>query len=444
MNVSVVGCGYVGLVLANGLASLGKNVIAVDKDADKISSLKEGELSIYEPQLLEIHRDNLEKGNIDFTTNLKKAVEKSKVFFICVNTPSLEGGGADPSGVFRVTEDLARSFEKGKYYLVVIKSTVPVGTCRKLSDILEGMGLRKSQDFDVVSNPEFSKEGEGVKGFFLPDRIIVGCESAESREVMEVLFQDFQEQGVAVLFSSFETAELIKYASNAFLGVKISFVNEMAGLCEKLGVDIDILIQGMSMDSRINLQGFTPGPGYGGPCLPKDATALLAQARSVGSVLQLVEASERVNAMQRRVIVEKLREVFQGGLSGKCLGVLGLAFKANSDDVRNSSALEIVRELSEEGVLLQVYDPHAGKKAKSALGDLIGVTFCDGAYDAVNGSDAILILTEWEEFKEMDYEIRVKKLMRSPVLIDARNILREDDMAKWGYLYRGLGRKGME
>ena len=440
MDACVIGCGYVGLVNANGMAFLGNKVMAVDRDEGKISSLKEGQLPIYEPQLLEMHRENIKKGKIEYTTDLKGAVGTSQVVFLCVDTPCLEGGGADLSSVFGVVEEIGAFIEKGKYCLLVIKSTVSVGTCRKISDLLEGMGLEKSKDFDVVSNPEFFREGKAVDDFFHPDRIILGFESDQSKKMLESLYMNFLEGGVPFLFCNFETAELLKYASNSFLGVKISFINEMAQLCEKLGVDIDVLVRGLGMDRRINPQNFHPGPGYGGPCLPKDAAALLVQGRSIGTPLRVIEAAMEANRLQRSYIVDKIRESLGGDLSGKCLGVLGLAFKANSDDVRDSAALDIIRELSESGISLQLYDPEALEKARGELGELKGLHFCESAYEAVTETDAIVILTEWKEFLELDYKTRVKDLVKCPVVIDSRNVLRSEDMGKWGYTYRGMGR----
>jgi UDPglucose 6-dehydrogenase len=440
MSVVVVGCGYVGLVVANCLASMGQNVVAVDKDSEKISFLRRGGMPIYEPQLKDLQRENEENKRISYTTDLKSVVVNTQFFFLCVDTPYQENGEVELSSVFSVIEEMGGVLEKGKYSLIIIKSTAPVGSCRKISEFLEGKGLRKSEDFDVVSNPEFFREGKAVGDFFHPDRVIVGCESLKSQQLMETLYKDFQERGVPFLFCNFETAELIKYASNTFLGVKISFVNEMANLCENLSADVDLLVRGLGMDRRINSHNLNPGPGYGGSCLPKDSLALLEQGKSVGVALRVVEASIEVNIRQRDVVVGKVREALQGELSGKKLGVLGLAFKAGTDDVRDSAALGIIRELSRNDAILQIYDPEAIEKAKVELGDLKGVNYCEGEYEAVRGVDAILILTEWEIFAEMDYEMKVKELVSSPVVIDARNVLRRDEMVKWGYSYSAMGR----
>ncbi len=432
MNIAIIGTGYVGLVTGACFAEFGLKVMCVDQDADKIDGLKNGVIPIYEPGLEEIVRKNLKENRISFTTDVKRAVENSLVVFIAVGTPSLDSGAADLSYVERVAETIAENMTG--YQVIVTKSTVPVGTGMRIREII-GRRQREAVDFDIVSNPEFLREGSAIQDFLHPNRVIIGASSPQAIAIMKDLYRPLYLIETPFLITSIETAELIKYASNAFLATKISFINEIAGLCEAVGADVHQVAKGMGLDGRIGSKFLHPGPGFGGSCFPKDVRALLGLAQESGGTFEILDAVLRVNDSQKRRMGEKIRRAV-GDVSGKTIGVLGLAFKPNTDDMREAPALSILPPLQEAGASIRAFDPAAMKEAAKLLKD---VTYCEDAYDAAKGADALVLLTEWNQFRNLDFE-RIKAAMNRPVLVDLRNVYEPQKMAALGFVYTGLGR----
>ncbi|MGA7673432.1 MAG: UDP-glucose/GDP-mannose dehydrogenase family protein [Rhizomicrobium sp.] len=431
MRIVMIGSGYVGLVSGACLSEFGHDVVCIDNDADKIAGLKHGVMPIYEPGLEEVVATNVKAGRLSFETDLKKVVPGAEAVFIAVGTPSRRGDGhADLSYVFAVAEEIAASLSN--YAVIVTKSTVPVDTNRKVEKIIRK--LRPDADFDVASNPEFLREGSAIEDFRRPDRVVVGCESERARAVMKEVYRPLFLNETPILFTTLETSELIKYASNAFLATKITFINEMASLCEKVGGDVQDVARGMGLDGRIGNKFLHAGPGFGGACFPKDTLALLKTAQEYGTPIRIVEAVVAVNAERKQQMAEKIERAFSG-VSGKTIAVLGLTFKPNTDDMRDAPSLVIVPYLQNKGARIQAFDPEGAKEAKKRL----NLDLHKDAYDALDGADGVAILTEWNEFRALDLA-RVKSLLKRPLMIDLRNIYRPELMKAAGFEYFSVGR----
>lgn len=433
MNICVIGTGYVGLVTGTCFADFGVNVSCVDKDGEKIARLREGEIPIYEPGLQEIVTKNIEQGRLQFTTDLAESIKKSLVIFIAVGTPPKDDGSADLCYVEEVARTIARNLNG--YKVIVTKSTVPVGTGNLIERIIseeQGGGHK----FDVASNPEFLREGSAVEDFMRPNRVVLGARSEQAKAILKDLYAPLYLLETPFVVTDIETAELIKYASNAFLATKISFINEVANLCERVGANVHMVAKGMGLDKRIGPKFLHAGPGYGGSCFPKDTSAITKIARSHGYSFDIVESVIKVNERQRTIMVEKIKELV-GELSGKTLGVLGLTFKPNTDDIRESPAVDIVNLLIEEGALVRAYDPAGMANAKKEMP--YDITYCEDAYKTAEGSDGLLILTEWNQFRNLDLA-RLKKVMKSPKMADLRNIYDPEKVRKAGFDYLSVGR----
>ncbi len=429
MNIAVVGTGYVGLVAGACLAKLGNNTTCVDVDQEKINRIKQGEIPIYEPGLEKVVLDEVKSGRLNFSNSLKDVLDNVEVVFIAVGTPSRKDGKADLQYVEAVAGEIAENIKD--YKVIVDKSTVPVGTGKLVTDIIRE---QYKGDFDVVSNPEFLREGSAVQDFMEPDRIVIGANSNRARDIMLKIYEPLDYPKITV---SVESAEMIKYASNAFLATKISFINEIANICERVGADVEDVARGMGFDKRIGPKFLQAGIGYGGSCFPKDVNALNQIAGTKGYDFKLLKAVIEVNNKQRLIVIDKLEELL-GNLNGQNIAVLGLAFKANTDDIRESAAIDIIRILTGLGANVSTYDPKAAKNAHNALNGT--VKFHDNPYAAVKDAKAVIIATEWPEFKELDYD-KIKNLIKEPhILIDGRNLLAGADMEKMGYHYVGIGR----
>jgi UDPglucose 6-dehydrogenase len=431
VNIAVFGVGYVGLVTAACLADFGHQVWCVDKCSDRIEKLAQGTIPIYEPGLEEVFRKNVSEGRLKFVDSDNENLYLSEVFFICVGTPSDEKGKADLSAVFEVAEGIGSSL--GDYKVIVIKSTVPPGTAIKVKErILET--VKREDLFDVVSSPEFLREGSAVYDFLNPERIVLGLSSQRSKRMMEKVFAPFAKKGVVFVYTDPTTAEIIKYASNVFLATKISFINSLARLCDTVGGQVEDVAKGMGLDSRIGPQFLRPGPGFGGSCFPKDLKALLAVCRELGVDFPLVEATLETNQAQMEYVVKCLKDEL-GEVNGKNFALFGLAFKAGTDDVRESPALKVARLLLDKGADLKAFDYQASNNARLLMPEL---TIVKSPYEAVDGAHGLLILTEWEEFKELDWE-KIKSSMRKPFIYDTRNLLQPEMIRKLGFTYRGMG-----
>jgi UDPglucose 6-dehydrogenase len=408
-------------------------VVCVDNDTGKIEGLKRGVMPIYEPGLEDVVATNVKAGRLSFETDLKNVVPGADAVFIAVGTPSRRGDGhADLSYVFAATEEIAACLSG--FTVVVTKSTVPVGTNRKVEEIIRK--VRPDADFDVASNPEFLREGSAVEDFRRPDRVVVGCDTERARALMKEVYRPLFLNETPIVFTTRETSELIKYASNAFLATKITFINEMADLCEKVGGDVQDVARGMGLDGRIGNKFLHPGPGYGGACFPKDTLALLKTSQEFGVPTRIVEAVVAVNAARKQEMAEKIERAF-GGVSGKTIAVLGLTFKPNTDDMRDAPSLVIVPYLQGKGARIQAYDPEGGKEAKKRL----NLELCKDTYEAIGGADGVVILTEWNEFRALDLG-RVKSLLKRPLMVDLRNIYRPGLMQDAGFEYFSVGRPG--
>ena len=437
MRIAVIGTGYVGLVSGACFSEFGVSVTCVDKDAAKIERLKAGEIPIYEPGLDELVASNARAGRLSFTTDLPQAVAGADAVFIAVGTPSRRGDGhADLSYVFGATEEIARALTG--YAVVVTKSTVPVGTGRKVAQILRR--VRPEGTFDVVSNPEFLREGSAIGDFMRPDRVVIGAETERAREVMRALYRPLYLIETPIVFTAIETAELIKYAANSFLATKISFINEIAELCEKVGADVQDVAKGIGLDGRIGPKFLHAGPGYGGSCFPKDCLALVRTAQEAGAPISIVEQVVEVNDARKRKMAEKIVKACGGSVAGKTLAVLGLTFKPNTDDMREAPSLTILPALQEAGAEIRAFDPEGLDEARPLLP---GIAFSATAYEAMDGADAVVLLTEWNEFRALDLE-RMKRLLKSPTLIDLRNVYKPAEMAAAGFFYFSIGRRPVE
>jgi UDPglucose 6-dehydrogenase len=433
MNIAVIGTGYVGLVSGTCFAETGNNVICVDIDTQKVEKLSSGQITIYEPGLEVIFKRNLKEGRLKFTTSLKEAISDSLVIFLALPTPPGEDGSADLSYVLHVADQLGQMMTD--YRVIVDKSTVPVGTADKVK---AAIAKNYKGEFDVVSNPEFLREGVAVEDFMKPDRVVIGAESARAREVMNELYAPYVRQGNPVLFMDTRSAELTKYAANSFLATKISFMNEISRLCELLGADVDMVRKGIGSDDRIGKRFLFPGIGYGGSCFPKDVKALIHSASQVQYPFEILNAVEKVNAAQKRLLVEKIRKEYGTALQGKTAAIWGLAFKPNTDDIREAPALEIIAELRAQGVSVNAYDPEAMPNVKALLGD--DVRFCETPYEAVHGADFLIIATEWPEFRTPDFA-KLGAALKSKVIFDGRNVFETETMRKHGYRYVSIGRE---
>jgi UDPglucose 6-dehydrogenase len=433
MNITVVGSGYVGLVTAACLADFGHFVVSVDKDAGKIERLTKGEIPIYEIGLEEIVQRNLREGRIVFTTDLQVGMAKAQVIFIGVGTPPLADGSADLSQVEQVAREIAGKLND--YKVIVNKSTVPVGTARWVTDLIT-QNLQREVPFDVVSNPEFLREGTAVQDFTHPDRIIIGSNAERATGLMKEVYRNLYLLEAPFIVTNPETAELIKYASNAFLATKISYINEMANLCEAVGGDVQVLAKAMGMDGRIGYKFLHAGPGYGGSCFPKDTKALTQIARQYGERISIVETVVAANEDQKRRMVQKIRRVL-GELKGKTIGILGLAFKNNTDDMREAPSITIINGLLDQGALIKAHDPEALAAAQKIFGDKI--EYGSDPYQVASGADALVIITEWNAYRRLDLA-QLKTVMKRPVLFDFRNLYAPDEAKNAGFIYEGVGR----
>ncbi len=438
MKIVIVGTGYVGLVTGTCLAEVGIDVVCVDVDKKKIDNLKNGILPIYEPGLDKLVHRNYDKGRLQFSTNLGEAIKDAEAAFIAVGTPPGEDGSADLQYVLAVAREIGENMNS--YGVIITKSTVPVGTAAKvkkeIQDALDRRGL--SLDYDVASNPEFLKEGAAVNDFMKPDRIVVGVESDRAKKVMEKLYHPFTLNGHPVIFMDVPSAEMTKYAANSMLATKISFMNDIANLCEIMGADVNMVRKGIGSDPRIGNKFIYPGIGYGGSCFPKDVKALAKTARENGHVMRILEAVEAVNDDQKSVLFNKVMKRFKGDLKGKHFAVWGLSFKPNTDDMREAPSVVIIDKLLEQGATVSAYDPVAMEEAHRDLGDRI--TYAKDEYEAVKGADALLVVTEWSEFRVPDFE-EIKADLKAPIVFDGRNIFEIQRMAELGFEYYCIGVK---
>jgi UDPglucose 6-dehydrogenase len=433
MHIAMIGTGYVGLVSAACFAEFGVEVTAVDSDRGKIERLQNGEIPIYEPGLEELVVRNIEAGRLTFTTELASALEEVDAVFIAVGTPSRRGDGhADLTYLFAAGEQIAHGL-KGDA-LVVTKSTVPVGTGRKLQQLFAR--LRPDLRVEVASNPEFLREGSAIEDFMRPDRVVVGVENEQAQEVLERLYRPLNLIQTPILFTTLETAELIKYATNSFLATKVTFINEMADLCERVGADVQAVARGLGLDRRIGSKFLHPGPGFGGSCFPKDTMALLRIAEEANVAQRIVESVVAVNEGRKRNMVRRIIQACGGSVRGQTVAILGVTFKPNTDDIRDSPSLVIIPALQAEGAVVRAYDPEGMAAAAAELPD---VAWCDDAYGAIEGADAMVVLTEWNQFRGLDLE-RVHGLLRRPIVIDLRNIYEPADMMAQGFSYSSIGR----
>jgi UDPglucose 6-dehydrogenase len=424
----------VGLVSGACFADFGHHVICVDKDADRIASIARGKMPIYEPGLAEIVAKNVSENRLVFTTELGGPVRDAEAVFIAVGTPSRRGDGhADLSYVYNAAREIACELSGG-FTVVITKSTVPVGTGDEVERIIGE--TRPQADFAVVSNPEFLREGAAIQDFKHPDRIVIGSEDARAREVMNELYRPLYLNTAPTLHTGRRTAELIKYAANAFLATKITFINEMADLCEKVGANVQDVARGMGLDNRIGSKFLHAGPGFGGSCLPKDALALIKTAQDHGAPVRIVETTIAVNDQRMRAMARKVANALGGGLRGASIAVLGLTFKPNTDDMRSAPSLALITGLQDLGAKIRAYDPKGNEQAQSLL---TNVSYCEDAYTCAEGADALVIVTEWEQFRALDFE-RLKRVMGKPVLVDLRNIYPPDEPTRHGFAYHGVGR----
>ncbi len=433
MRIAIIGTGYVGLVSGACFSEFGVEVVCVDKDDAKITRLQRGEVPIFEPGLEALVARNAAAGRISFTTDLTMAVAGAEAVFIAVGTPSRRGDGhADLSYVFAAAEEIGHALTD--YAVVVTKSTVPVGTGREVAAILRR--TRPQGGFDVASNPEFLREGSAIEDFMRPDRVVIGAESDRAREILHALYRPLYLIETPMVFTDIETAELIKYTANAFLATKITFINEIADLCEKVGADVQEVAKGIGLDGRIGRKFLHAGPGFGGSCFPKDCLALVRTAREAETPLSIVETVVRVNDARKERMADKITEACGGCVAGKTLAVLGLTFKPNTDDMRDSPSLAILPRLSEAGATIRAFDPEGMDEAKKLLP---GLVYCADAYETMAGADALVLLTEWNAFRALDLA-RVQSLLAHPLVIDLRNIYQPSEMAAAGLFYISVGR----
>ncbi len=439
MNIAIVGTGYVGLVSGTCFADTGANVTCVDVDAQKIERLKNGEIPIFEPGLDELVLKNVKAGRLHFTTDLASVLDDVQIVFSAVGTPPDEDGSADLKYVLQVARTIGQHINH--YTVVVTKSTVPVGTAAKvrktIEEELEKRGI-KDLEFDVASNPEFLKEGNAIKDFMSPDRVVVGVESEHAKKLLTKLYKPFLLNNFRVIFMDIPSAEMTKYAANSMLATRISFMNDIANLCERVGADVNMVRAGIGADTRIGRKFLYAGCGYGGSCFPKDVKALIKTADQNGYSMEVLKAVERVNERQKSILFEKLQKAYGGqSLKGKTIAMWGLSFKPETDDMRESTALVMIKLLQEAGCTIRAYDPVAMDECKRRIGDT--VTYCNDMYDAVLDADALLLLTEWKEFRLPTWAV-IKKAMRRPLVIDGRNIFDSEELAENGFEYHCIGK----
>jgi UDPglucose 6-dehydrogenase len=444
MNIAVVGTGYVGLVTGTCLAETGNTVVCVDINEEKVKKMKDGVVPIYEPHLDVLFHRNIKAGRLSFTTNLAEAIDKAKIIFLALPTPPGEDGSADLSYIIGVAKDLGKIIKD--YKVIVDKSTVPVGTADKVrAAMLESMqqnpNFTNASDqaaaFDVVSNPEFLREGFAVDDFLKPDRVVIGSSNDRARKLMEELYKPYVRQGNPIIFMDEKSAELTKYAANAFLATKITFMNEIANLCERLGADVDMVRIGIGSDDRIGKRFLFPGIGYGGSCFPKDVQALSKSANEVNYDFNLLNAVMQVNETQKTIIIPKVKRFFNNDLKGKHFALWGLAFKPDTDDIREAPALYLIEDLLAAGATVTAYDPEGMANVKQLMGDKIG--FADNPYDALANADALIIATEWSVFRTPDFD-QVTAKLKNKVIFDGRNVYGNDQMKQLGYHYESIGR----
>ncbi len=436
MHISVIGTGYVGLVTGACFAEFGVNVVCMDTDSRRIAKLEKGEVPFYEPGITELVAKGLRENRLAFTTDIAKAVDQALVLFIAVGTPSRSDGSADLSYVEEVGRGIGKHMNG--YKVIATKSTVPVGTGEKLREVIKA-NLSGPYRFDIVSNPEFLREGSAIEDFLRPNRVVIGADSDQAIAIMKDLYRPLYLIETPFVVTDIPTAEMIKYASNAFLATKISFINEIANLCERVGADVQVVAKGMGLDHRIGSKFLHAGPGFGGSCFPKDLAALVQTGEQVGYQLEIASAAARVNAQQRQRMVEKIRGAL-GGVKGKTLGLLGLSFKPNTNDLREAPALTIAQQLMKEEAVIRAYDPAALEEGSKLLPGLIP---CKDAYDAAEGADALIIMTEWNQFRNLDFD-RLKTALRRPLLIDLRNVYDPARIAGFGFRYVSVGRPDRE
>ncbi len=435
MKISIIGTGYVGLVTGTCFAEFGHHVTCVDKDQEKIDKLTHGIIPIYEPGLEQLVAKNVSEKRLNFTTSMKESVSSAEAVFLAVGTPSSRRGDgyADLSYIFEATREVAEHLSG--YTVIVDKSTVPVGTARQVARIIKETNI--DADFDVASNPEFLREGAAITDFMRPDRVVIGVESNRAEEVLRAIYRPLFLQETPIVKTDIETAELTKYAANAFLAVKISFINEIALLCDSIGADVVALAKGIGMDGRIGKKFLHPGPGYGGSCFPKDTLALMRVAQEHGQNLRIVESAVEVNAAQKAKMVKKIRDALGGSEAGRVIAVLGLTFKPETDDMRDSPSITILPALLEKGAVIKAHDPQGMEEAKKYLPERIH--YVENAYEACDGADAVILLTEWNQYRALDLD-KVRAQMKGTVFIDLRNIYEPDKIKSKGFQYTGVGR----
>ncbi len=438
MKIAVVGTGYVGLVTGTCFAESGVNVVCVDNDPGKVSSLKEGRVPIFEPGLDLMLKRNMEKGRLHFTGSIREALQGAEIIFIAVGTPSGEDGSADLSHVIDVASEIGRHLED--YIVVTTKSTVPVGTAEKVRKAIKDELLKRNANipFDVASNPEFLKEGAAIEDFLRPERIIIGVDNEQAGEKMRNLYMPFVLNNHPILFMDIASAELTKYAANAMLATRISFINELANLCEVLGADINQVRKGIGSDSRIGSKFLYPGSGYGGSCFPKDVKAIIKTADDNGYDLKVVKAVELANDFQKNIIFGKINKFFNNDLKDRTLGIWGLSFKPKTDDIRESLSLHLIGRLLNAGAKVRAYDPAAMDETRKAIGDRI--YYAADPYDAIDSADAMVLMTEWSEFHLPDFTM-IGRLLKNKVIFDGRNIYNPEELRRLGFRYFGIGRK---
>ena len=436
MNIAIVGTGYVGLVSGACFAEMGIDVTCVDINPEKIKCLLNGEIPIYEPGLDDLVKRNVEAGRLHFTTDLTTCLDNVEVVFSAVGTPPDEDGSADLQYVLEVARTFGRNIKK--YTILVTKSTVPVGTAKKVKAVIEEELTKRGEqiDFEVASNPEFLKEGAAIKDFMSPDRVVVGVESDRAKKVMERLYRPFQMNNYRLYFMDIPSAEMTKYAANAMLATRISFMNDIANLCDLVGANVDMVRKGIGADTRIGSKFLYPGCGYGGSCFPKDVKALAHTAREYGYTMGVIEAVEEVNERQKEIVVKQLQDKL-GTLRGKTIALWGLAFKPETDDMREAPALVVIEKLLEAGASVKVYDPVAMDECRRRIGDR--VVYCKDMYDVVIDADALAVLTEWKEFRIPSWSV-IKRVMKQPVLVDGRNIYSKDEVIAEGFEYAAIGK----
>ena len=438
MNIAVVGTGYVGLVSGACFAEMGLNVTCIDIDSNKIEMLNRGEIPIYEPGLKSIVTKNHNANRLHFSTDLQSVINDITILFIAVGTPSDEEGNADLTAVYSVAESVAESMQN--YLLVVTKSTVPVGTTAKIKNIISKKLSDRNLghlEFDVASNPEFLKEGAAVSDFMSPDRVVVGVENEKAKEIMSKLYRPFLLNNFRVIFMDILSSEMTKYASNAMLATRISFMNDVANLCELVGADVSMVRRGVGSDSRIGKSFLYPGAGYGGSCFPKDIKALIKTARNYGYQMRILEAVEKVNDTQKEVLFKKLLHYFDGEVSGITVAVWGLSFKPGTNDMRDAPSINLINKLLDHQVNVRVYDPAAMDEAKNVFGDKI--EYSTDIYDAANNAEAIILVTEWKEFRLPNWNV-LSKIMKKHIVLDGRNIYNADELANNGFMYSCIGK----